>query len=72
MVLGGPTDGSAFEAGVTQVLVPTLRPGDIVVMDNLPAHKRARGAHRNAPSVFVRQTHTASAGTKQLMMLLPR
>ena len=26
---------------MTQVLVPTLRPGDIVVMDNLPAHKRA-------------------------------
>ena len=31
----------AFEAYVTQVLVPTLRPGDIVVMDNLAAHKRA-------------------------------
>ena len=41
MVLDGPMDGSAFEAYVTQVLVPTLRPGDIVVMDNLPAHKRA-------------------------------
>src|SRR5262245_40546252 len=27
---------------VKQVLVPTLRPGDIVVMDNLPAHKRAQ------------------------------
>jgi hypothetical protein len=32
-------DGLAFEAYVTQVLVPTLRPGDIVVMDNLAAHK---------------------------------
>jgi transposase len=41
MVLDGPMDGSAFEAYVTQVLVPTLRPGDIVVMDNLAAHKRA-------------------------------
>ena len=34
-------DSLAFEAYVTQVLVPTLRPGDIVVMDNLAAHKRA-------------------------------
>ena len=47
MVLDGPMDGSAFEAYVTQVLVPTLRPGDIVVMDNLAAHKRAEVAHRN-------------------------
>jgi transposase len=29
------------KAGVEQVLVPELRPGDIVVMDNLPAHKVA-------------------------------
>jgi transposase len=41
MVLDGPMDGLAFEAYVTQVLVPTLEPGDIVVMDNLAAHKRA-------------------------------
>ena len=40
MVLDGPMDGLAFEAYVTQVLVPTLKPGDIVVMDNLAAHKR--------------------------------
>ena len=32
----------AFEAFVEQVLVPTLRPGDIVVMDNLSSHKSAR------------------------------
>jgi transposase len=40
MVLDGPMDGLAFEAYVTQVLVPTLKPDDIVVMDNLAAHKR--------------------------------
>ncbi len=40
MVLDGPMDGPAFEAYVGQVLLPTLRPGDIVVMDNLAAHKR--------------------------------
>jgi transposase len=44
MVLDGPMDGLAFEAYVTQVLGPTLRPGDIVVMDNLAAHKRAEVA----------------------------
>ena len=39
MVLDGPMNGAAFHAYVEQVLVPTLRPGDIVIMDNLPAHK---------------------------------
>lgn len=39
MVLDGPMNGAAFLAYVEQVLTPTLRPGDIVVMDNLPAHK---------------------------------
>ena len=37
----GAMDGRAFLAYVEQVLVPTLRPGDIVIMDNLPAHKPA-------------------------------
>jgi transposase len=39
MVLDGPMNGSAFRAYVDQVLVPTLEPGDVVIMDNLPAHK---------------------------------
>jgi transposase len=33
--------GVAFHAYVEQVLVPSLRPGDVVVMDNLSAHKAA-------------------------------
>jgi transposase len=41
MVLDGAMHGAAFLAYVEQVLVPTLAPGDIVVMDNLPAHKPA-------------------------------
>jgi transposase len=41
MVLDGAMGGPAFMAYVEQVLVPTLAPGDIVVMDNLPAHKLA-------------------------------
>ena len=39
MVLDGAMNGIAFRAYVEQVLVPTLSPGDVVVMDNLPAHK---------------------------------
>ena len=39
MVLDGAMDGPSFLAYVEQILVPTLAPGDIVVMDNLPAHK---------------------------------
>ena len=35
MVMDGPMNGEAFLAYVEQVLVPTLGPGDVVVMDNL-------------------------------------
>lgn len=41
MVLDGAMTGAAFSAYVEQVLVATLKPGDVVVMDNLPAHKSA-------------------------------
>ena len=41
MTLDGPMNGLAFHAYVEQVLAPTLDLGDIVVMDNLPAHKGA-------------------------------
>src|SRR5437879_6088123 len=35
----GPIDGESFRTYVEKVLVPTLRPGDIVIMDNLGSHK---------------------------------
>ena len=38
-VFGGPINGCSFLAWVEQCLVPTLCPGDIVVMDNLGSHK---------------------------------
>lgn len=41
MILDGPMHGAAFRAYVEQALVPELKPGDVVVMDNLPAHKVA-------------------------------
>lgn len=40
MVLDGPMTGVAFLAYVEQVLVPSLRRGNVVIMDNLPAHRR--------------------------------
>lgn len=52
-VFHGPINGCLFRAWVAQFLVPTLRPGDIVVLDNLSSHKsqavrraiRDAGAH---------------------------
>ncbi len=38
-VLDGPINRNAFEIYVAKVLVPELKPGDIVVMDNLSSHK---------------------------------
>jgi transposase len=38
-VIDGPINGDSFRAYVEQLLVPTLRPGDIVVIDNLGSHK---------------------------------
>lgn len=40
-VLDGPMTGARFREYVTAVLVPALRPGDTVVLDNLPCHKSA-------------------------------
>lgn len=39
MVIDGAMNGEAFTAYAETLLAPTLSPGDIVVMDNLPAHK---------------------------------
>ena len=44
-VLDGPINGDWFLAYVEQVLVPTLKPGDVVVMDNLGSHK-SKGVRR--------------------------
>jgi transposase len=40
-LLDGPINGETFQLYVEKVLVPTLKPGDIVVMDNLGSHKGA-------------------------------
>ena len=52
-LIDGPINGERFRSYVEQVLIPTLKPGDIVIADNLGSHKdkavrqaiRAAGAH---------------------------
>ena len=39
-VFDGPIDHETFRAYIEQILAPTLRPGDVVVLDNLAAHKQ--------------------------------
>jgi transposase len=39
-LLDGPISGESFQTYVEKVLAPTLKPGDIVTMDNLSSHKR--------------------------------
>jgi transposase len=56
-VIDGPINGETFQAWVEQFLVPTLAPGDIVVMDNLGSHKgasvRAAIEHAGAQLLFL-------------------
>jgi transposase len=60
MVLDGPINGDWFEAYVRQILVPELRRGDIVIMDNWSSHKRTAvreltdeaGCHFGVPSTL--------------------
>jgi transposase len=42
LTLDGAVDGAAFESFVGQVLAPSLRPGDLVILDNLSSHKGPR------------------------------
>ncbi len=56
-LVDGAVNADVFEAFVEQVLVPALRPGDVVVLDNLSSHKRAR----------VRE-HVESAGAKLVFL----
>ena len=57
LVIDGAINGELFPASVEPVLVPTLKPGDVVIMDNLRVHKM----------VAVRQAIEA-AGAKRLFV----
>ena len=48
-MLDGPMTWSVFRAYVEQMLAPALRPGDVVVMDNLAAHKSLPSRRRGSP-----------------------
>ena len=82
MLLDGPMDGEAFLAWCELMLVPLLKPGDIVVMDNLPAHKVAgvREAIEGADArlLYLRPTaptsipsRTASQSSRLMCVRLP-
>ena len=58
MTVAGVTDGEGLHALVEQVLGATLWPGDIVVIDNLGAHKVAPAMAVGAP-IIVRCSNTA-------------
>ncbi len=60
-VFDGPINTESFLAWVVQFLVPSLRPGDIVVMDNLSSHKdpAIRRAIRDAGAKLFFLPHTA-------------
>ena len=45
LVIDGPMTGAWFDAWVARALVPTLKPGDVVILDNLPAHKSIAARH---------------------------
>ena len=55
-VFDGPINGLRFTAWVERFLVPVLKPGDIVIMDNLGSHKGkpVRGPHPGRRSAFTR------------------
>ena len=44
LAFDGATDGAAFETYVERCLAPTLKPGDVVILDNLSCHKGAEAA----------------------------
>lgn len=56
LVLDGPIDGESFRAYVEQFLAPALRPGQVVVMDNLTSHKVA-GVREAIEAVGARVLH---------------
>ena len=77
-LLDGPINGESFRLYVEKVLVPTLRPGDIVVMDNLGSHKskavrraiRAAGAAA-LPAEILARPEPHRAALRQAQALAP-
>ena len=78
LVLDGPMTGLAFRAYVEHCLAPALAPGDVVVLDNLAAHKvdGVRQAHRRGrcldplPAAVLARPQPDRAGFAKLKALL--
>src|SRR6202163_755886 len=63
-VFDGPINGARFLAYVEQMLVPTLSPGEIVLMDNLGSHKRAlRSSSLRKPDRIMLETESVQSET---------
>ena len=64
-VLDGPINSESFKTYIAQFLVPTLKPGDMVIMDNLGSHKGyavrrpTASHHRSAPTYIRNAGYTA-------------
>lgn len=64
-VYDGAMNGTVFRAYVEQVLAPTLTPGDVVIMDNLPAQKAAGVRETEPPRVRRRLFGLSYAATRR-------
>jgi transposase len=70
MSVEGATDGAAFEAYVKHFLLPTLKEGEVVIMDNLQVHKSTKvyansSRAREPASCSYRPTHRISLRSKR-------
>jgi hypothetical protein len=70
-VLDGPMTGEVFRAYVEQFLAPALTPGDVVVMDNLSAHKVAGIAQAIAAAGQAFYTFQPTALTSTRVWMAP-
>ncbi len=79
-VFDGPINANSFSAWVEQSLVPTLKPGDVVVLDNLSSHKdpraskaiRAAGAHLLVPAALQPRSQPDRDALRQAQDALPK
>ena len=69
-VFDGPVNGDIFRTYVERVLAPTLRPGDVVVMDNLGSHKSQAVRQAIRPALVIRGDHNREQGALLCVQVL--
>ena len=70
-LLEGPINGDSFRLDVDQVLIPTLQPGNIVIMDNLGSHRSSavrRAPGRSAPALLPAQVLARSEPDRDALL----